>query len=71
MTRHISKIHSFTSDVVQSSYILYWMIICRYTNGNHEYVSTLIEQNKKQAEMINYLLERNKQLQERLNNHVL
>ena len=36
-----------------------------------EQFSTLIEQNKKQAEIIGYLLERNKQLQDRLNQNIV
>lgn len=40
-------------------------------NYSTEQFTSLVEQNKKQAEMISFLLERNKQLQDKLNDQMI
>ena len=42
-----------------------------YINYSTEQFTSLVEQNKKQAEMISFLLERNKQLQDKLNDQMI
>ena len=57
MIRHINKNHKELADI-SPKYLSSLCIICS------EQLSNLIEENRKQKEMIVFLLERNKQLQE-------
>lgn len=66
MTRHVRKKHSFANDTTPTKLILRVVFIC-----STEQFSNLVEQNRKQAQMIGFLLERNKQLQDKLNERVV
>lgn len=66
MMRHVRKKHEFTSDPIQPK-----QDQKVYINYSTEQFTSLVEQNKKQAEMISFLLERNKQLQDKLNDQMI
>ena len=66
MMRHVRKKHEFTSDSIQPK-----QDQNLYINYSTEQFTSLVEQNKKQAEMISFLLERNKQLQDKLNDQMI
>ena len=66
MVRHVRKKHEFSNDPIQPKYDYDQSVYC-----SNDQFSNLVEQNKKQAEMISFLLERNKQLQDKLNDQMI
>ena len=60
MNRHITKVHSTESVLIPTTYLFFYFLI------DSDAISPIIEENKKQREMIAVLLEQNKQLREKV-----
>ena len=60
MNRHIAKVHSTVNGFMPITYLHFYFLI------DSDAMSPIIEENKKQREMIAVLIEQNKQLQEKV-----